>query len=103
MKKISIGLFLLTLSFLANAELVKGIVVIGERGCAKRDYIIISLNSGYVYAQQYRGSFDKGDEVIGELNSYGFKDVLVNSSSGRIWIDDYMLSKSRATDKCFGN
>ena len=102
MKKI---ISLLLVSFLishANAQMVKGVVVVGERGCQKRDYIVIDTNLGFVYAQQYSGSFDKGDIVTGELNGYGIKEVLVNSSSGRLWIDDYMLSKSRASEKCFG-
>lgn len=56
----------------------------------------------FVYAQQYSGSYDSEDEVIGELNSYGFKDVLVHSSSGKLYIDDYKMSKSQAAEKCFG-
>ena len=87
----------------ASAGMVQGVVVVGERGCDKRDYIVISTAQGFVYAQQYSGSFDKDDQVVGELNSYGFKDVLVNGSSARLWIDDYMLSRSRAADKCFRN
>lgn len=87
----------------AFADVVKGEVIIGERGCSKRDYIIIATNLGFVYAQQYSGNFDKGDEVVGELNSYGFKDVLINKSSGRLYIDDYMMSKTKAAEKCFRN
>ena len=102
MKKITLLFVLFFLITNTNAELVKGVVVVGERGCQKRDYIVINTNMGFVYAQQFIGSFDKGDEIIGELNSYGFKDVLVNSSSGRLWIDDYMLSRNRASEKCFG-
>ena len=87
----------------AFADIVQGQVIVGERGCSKRDYIVIATNLGFVYAQQYSGSFDKGDVVVGELNSYGFKDVLINNSSGRLYIDDYMMSKTRAADKCFGS
>jgi hypothetical protein len=85
----------------ASAEMVQGVVVVGERGCSKRDYIVISTAQGFVYAQQWSGSFDKDDVVVGRLNSYGFKDVLVNGRSARLWIDDYMLSRSSAADKCY--
>lgn len=102
MKEIAFFSALFFLSLASHAEMVRGIVVVGEYKCKKRDYIVIETNLGYVYAQQYGGSFSRGDEVIGDLNSYGFKDVLIQSSNGRLWIDDYMMSKSRATEKCFG-
>lgn len=86
----------------ADASFIKGVVVVGERGCVKRDYVVIDTNLGYIYAQQFSGSFDKGDIVVGELNSFGFKDVSINTSrKGRLWIDDFMLSRSRAAEKCF--
>jgi hypothetical protein len=102
MKKIGIIFTILFMSVSTYAETVRGVVVVGEYKCKKRDYIIIETNMGFVYAQQFGGSFSRGDEVVGDLNSFGFKDVDVQSSSGRIWIDDYMMSKSRATEKCFG-
>ena len=102
MKKIALVFVILLTSISSYADMVRGVVVVGEYKCKKRDYIVIETNLGFVYAQQYGGSFSRGDEVVGELNSYGFKDVLVQSSSGRLWIDDYMMSKSRVTEKCFG-
>jgi hypothetical protein len=87
----------------AYADIVKGIVAVGERGCKKSDLIIISTNMGFVAAEVYTGFFDKGDEVVGNLNSYGLFDVSTNGSSGSIYIDDYMLSRSSAVEKCFGN
>ncbi len=78
-----------------------GIVVVGERGCDRRDRIVINTNSGYVFAEVYTGYFSKGDEVVGNLNAYGMKDVLVNGSRATIWIDDYWLSKTKAAEKCF--
>lgn len=84
-----------------NAEMVQGVVVVGERKCSKYDAIVIYTNMGYVAAEVYSGNFDKDDIVIGDLNSYGFKDVLVNGRSGRLYIDDYMLNKERAASKCW--
>jgi hypothetical protein len=80
-----------------------GVVVVGERGCKQRDLIIISTAMGFVAAEVYTGFFDKGDQVTGDLNSYGLFDVSVNGSSGSIYIDDYFMSKSRAAEKCFKN
>jgi hypothetical protein len=38
---------------------------------------------------------------MGYEQGYGFKDVVYiqNGSEGRIWADDYLLSKSSATEK----
>jgi hypothetical protein len=102
MKKIIFAFVILLTSLYSYADMVRGVVVVGEYKCKKRDYIVIETNLGFVYAQQYGGSFSRGDEVVGDLNSYGFKDVLVQSSSGRLWIDDYMMSKAKASEKCFG-
>lgn len=103
MKRFLLILLAMLFSLTSFAKSVEGVVVVGERGCKNNDYIVIYTDMGYVYAQQYSGSFDKNDEVVGDLNSYGFKDILVNSSSGRLWIDDYMLSKSKVSEKCFGH
>jgi hypothetical protein len=83
------------------AEMERGIVVVGERGCEKRGRIVINTNNGFVIAEVYTGIFDKGDRVIGDLKSYGLHDVLVNNSTGSVYIDDYWVSKSRAVAKCF--
>ena len=85
----------------ALAQVVSGVVVVGERGCRKRDKVVIFTNQGFVVAEVYAGNFDKDDQVIGELDSYGFKDVLVNGQSAKLYIDDYMLSRDRAAEKCF--
>lgn len=44
---------------------------------------------------------DEGDTIAGDISGYGFKDVfyLSSSSSGRVYVDDYGLSKSSAVEK----
>lgn len=102
LRSAALAVVLSGLSIATFAEsMVEGVVVVGERGCKKYDLVVIDTNDGYVLAEQYGGSFDKGDKVVGALNSYGFKDVLVNGRSGRLYIDDYMLSRDRAAEKCF--
>ena len=104
LKYIVLAFALNALSISAFAQsMVEGVVVVGERGCKKSDLVVIYTSSGYVVAEQYGGSFDKDNKVVGVLNSYGFKDVLVNGRSGRLYIDDFMLSRDRAAEKCFRN
>jgi hypothetical protein len=37
---------------------------------------------------------------VGEINSYGMKDVLYNgTNSGRVWVEDFLESNSQAMDE----
>ena len=74
-------------------------VVFRKSGC---DYMILQNNSGYIVAEWMGGNDpDQGDNIGGNLNSYGTKDFynLSRNSKTRLWIDDYMLSKDRALEK----
>lgn len=78
----------------------KGVVSFYPAGC---DYFIVESSLGYSLMQHYYG-FDpyEGDTVYGDLNSYSFKDLTTSSGNSiRVWIDDYMLSKSRALEKYY--
>lgn len=96
--------FTLAIAFVAStaSAQVAGIVAAGEGRCQKRDRVLVDTNMGFTLAQQYSGSYDRDDKVVGDLNSYGFKDVLVNGHAGRLWIDDYMASRDKAERWCFG-
>lgn len=68
------------------------------RGC---DYFIADGPNG-LYVLEWSGGYDPsvGDSVEGEINSYGFKDVLYNNrSEGRVWVEDYWESRSAAMDE----
>ena len=80
--------------------MVQGIVVAGERDCSRSDRIMIETRGGYVVGEVYSGFFDRGDTVIGELHSFGTKNVRVNGRNGRLYIDDFYLSRSSAIGKC---
>jgi hypothetical protein len=61
----------------------------------------------YYLLEWYGGhSPSKGDTIAGRISSYGFKDIFYASarSNGRVWVDDYLLSRDNAvekyTDKC---
>ena len=73
-------------------------VVLRVRGC---DYFVADGPQGY-YLLEWYGGYDpfNGDGIFGELSSYGFKDVMYASGQGgRVYIDDYMLSKDRVLEK----
>jgi hypothetical protein len=99
---VALASFIFTLcAATASAEMSQGVVAVGERGCLKSDKIVIYTKRDFVIAEVHSGFFDKDDFVVGDLNSYGFKNVLVNGRSGKIYVDDYMLSREQAAEKCY--
>lgn len=73
-------------------------VVLRVRGC---DYFVADGPQGY-YLLEWYGGHDpsNGDGIFGELSSYGFKDVMYEGGQdGKVYIDDYMLSKDRVLEK----
>lgn len=85
-------------------SLEEATVVLRVRGC---DYFLADGAKGYFLLEWYGGSDPaRGDDLIGEVASYGFKDVFYVSqkAKGRVYVDDYLLWRSRAieklTDKC---
>jgi hypothetical protein len=68
-----------------------------------RGYFLADGDSNGVYLLQWYGGFapEVGDPILGDLASYGFKDVYYpqSRSKGQVYVDDYMLSRSRAIEK----
>ncbi|WP_441258995.1 hypothetical protein AB7008_15215 [Bradyrhizobium sp. 521_C7_N1_3] len=76
------------------------IVVAAQSGC--RDYFVADGPTGFYLLEWYGGySPSAGDIILGDMSGYGFKDVLYqrNGASGRVYVDDYMLSRARAIEK----
>jgi hypothetical protein len=86
---------------LPNATSYPVKVILKPNGC--RDYFLADGDAGGIYLLEWYGGYDpsKGDSIVGVLNGYGFKDVFYpeSGSSGRIYVDDYMLSRDRAIEK----
>lgn len=63
------------------------------------DYYIIETTMGYTILETYSGILSEGDNVRGELNTYG-SEYLIDSNDNEInvYIEDYMLSKDRAIE-----
>lgn len=75
-------------------------VVVYDRGCSSR--LIIETSTGYILAEWYGGAIPyAGDVLIGELEKYGFQNVYIQNrkTDARLWIDDFMLSRSRVVEK----
>jgi len=68
-----------------------------------RSYFLADSDLGDMYLLEWYGGHDpgKGESTIGELRGCGFKDVFNPDSgnSGKVYVDDYMLSKARALEK----
>src|SRR5262245_24666712 len=102
MKKLSCAIFGLLLSTLLcnDAFADKAVVVLYLSGC--KSYFIADGPKGY-YLIEWYGGYDpsKGDIIIGDIGSYGFKNVYYpkQDREGRVYIDDYLLSKGSAIDK----
>lgn len=76
-------------------------VIFKRSGCG--DYFLADGDSGGIYLLEWYGGHHPklGESIIGEIRGYGFKDVFYpdSGSSGRVYVDDYMLSRSSAADK----
>jgi hypothetical protein len=78
---------------------IQGVTIVYTKsGC---DYKIADGPSGYYLVEWYGGyDADDGDVILGDLRGYGFKDVMYgNGQSGRIYVDDYALSKDSVVEK----
>ena len=78
----------------------KAVVVLYQSGC--HSYFIADGPKGY-YLLEWYGGYDpsKGDIIVGDISSYGFTDVYYpkQDREGRVYVDDYMLSKDRVLEK----
>lgn len=76
-------------------------VVFKRSGCG--GYFLADGDSGGIYLLEWYGGHDpnQGESIAGEISGYGFKDVFYpdSGSSGRVYVDDYMLSRSSAIEK----
>ena len=79
-----------------TSDCVEGVVVYEGTG----DYYIVETRMGYTVLEVYSGILYEGDKVRGELNKYNFRYIINRNrnSEVRVYIEDYMLSDSRALE-----
>lgn len=90
---------LLVASLAADAA-ERGIVVVVTTGCSSR--YVVSTSGGYVLLEWFGGhSPSNGDRIVGDLHSFGMKDIYVANADefSRAWIDDYFLSRDSVVEK----
>jgi hypothetical protein len=84
----------------SSSEPTKCLVVFRPEGC---DYFMcMTPGKDYIVMEWYGGNDpDKGDVLYGSFEDFGFKNGynLTQKKKLRVWIEDYMLSKSDAIDK----
>lgn len=78
-----------------------GVTVVGRLPqCG--DWFIAEGPSGY-YLLEWYGGYDPsvGDKLAGDIDSFGFKDVLYTNLArdGRVYVDDYMLTRDSVIAK----
>lgn len=77
------------------------VVIFKRSGC--RGYFLADGDSGGIYLLEQYGGYDPrvGDQIVGLGTGYGMKDVIypVANTDGRVYVDDYLLSKDRAIEK----
>jgi hypothetical protein len=83
----------------AVAESKIGVVAFRIKGC---DYYPV-ITTGGISILEWFGGYDpdKDDQLVGEIETYGFKNVILlpNERESRAWIEDYWLSNDRAIEK----
>lgn len=76
-------------------------VVFKKSGC--RSYFLADGDSGGIYLLEWYGGYDpsEGDVIIGDMRGFGFRDVFYpqKNAKGKVYVDDYLLSTSRAIEK----
>jgi len=95
-KQLTLLLSLLLITTNTYAE--KIVVVHRIPGCSY--YIADGINGLYIL--EWFGGYDpsKGDILVGEFTGFGFRDISIKGrGSGRVWVDNYLLSKTSAEEK----
>ena len=72
-------------------------VVAAIQGCK---YFVVEQGTNYSLVEDWLCFRPRrGDTGYGNVNTYGFKDVTLDGSRCSIYVDDWLLSKSRALEK----
>jgi len=108
LRAIGLGLLLGTFSVNSGFADTWGKIVVDHYRCTAglSDRIVIATERGFTNAQVYSGYSETYEDklIFGDLHSYGFTDFLTEDGyeGGRLYIDDYMASKSTAQKWCWG-
>lgn len=76
----------------------------GEIIFEKGDYYVIDTGRGCSVVEWYGGSTpSEGDNLVGDLEAYGFKDVynLSDRDETRVYVEDYLLDEDDAIEMVY--
>lgn len=82
---------------MAITSSVTGVVVLEDTPSC--DHFIVETSQGYSLLEWFGGvvTIWEGDKVLGEIHSYGFKDIYIGGRGKmRVWVEDYWMSDSEA-------
>ena len=86
------------LAFVGASIADEGVVIKRFGSCS---YYIVDGPRG-LYVLEWFGGYDpdEGERVIGDIGSYGMKDVTFNNGrTGRVWVEDFLESESSALEE----
>ena len=95
----------LVVSFFATAaysEVIGAVLVAHDSDCMS-SRMVFSNNLGFINAEWYGGIFWEDRVCFADFYSFGMTDFLDKDGDevGRIWVDDYWVSNSSASEFCY--
>jgi hypothetical protein len=73
-------------------------VVATTQGCG--EWYVAENSQGYAMLQWFGGTLPTLDDtLVGDISSFGMKNLLVNGRATKAWVEDFMLSRSSAVEK----
>ena len=98
-------LYTLVASFFATAaysEVIGAVLVTDDSECS-RSHMVFSNNLGFINAEWFGGIFWEDRVYFADFHNFGMTDVLDEDGDevGRIWVDDYWVSNSSASEFCY--
>lgn len=84
------------------SEVIGAVLVADDSECSS-DHMVFSNNSGFVNAEWYGGMFLEDRVYFADFHSFGMTDVYDEDGNevGRIWVDDFWMSNSEASEFCY--
>jgi hypothetical protein len=86
----------------AYSEIIGAVLVADDSECSS-SHMIFSTNLGFINAEWFGGVFWEDRVYYANFHSFGMTDVLDEDGDevGRIWVEDYWMSNSSASEFCY--
>ena len=86
----------------ASSEVIGAVLIADDSEC-RSSRMVFSNNLGFINAEWFGGVFWEDRVYFADFHSFGMTDVLDEDGDevGRIWVDDYWVSNSSASEFCY--